>query len=223
MSTFLCFFLSADLSRVSPLCKNPCFLPTPRFHGCVCCGCVALCCFNLQADTDKTTPREAIVKRTAQKLIHDAKIQAKQDINFILFQMIYQCVCSARACVCARACACMCVHVRACACVCARVCMCVCVRVCMCAFVWCVLPEWACVRTCLRPLVPKSIRTNALRAHRCHVCCTLCPPVSVVPRCCLGQVRVQAGEPRHVGGAGPHCVPHPRPSGAPAGRQGHGP
>ena len=48
----------------------------------------------MQADTDKTTPREVIVKRTAQKLIHDAKIQAKQDINFILFQMIYQCVAS---------------------------------------------------------------------------------------------------------------------------------
>jgi len=44
----------------------------------------------IDADTDKTTPREVIVKRTAQKLIHDAKIQAKQDINFILFQMIYQ-------------------------------------------------------------------------------------------------------------------------------------
>jgi hypothetical protein len=50
----------------------------------------------VQADTDKTTPREVIVKRTAQKLIHDAKIQAKQDINFILFQMIYQCVASGR-------------------------------------------------------------------------------------------------------------------------------
>ena len=42
-----------------------------------------------QADKDGVTPKEHVVKRTAGKLIHDAKIQAKKDINFILFEMIY--------------------------------------------------------------------------------------------------------------------------------------
>ena len=43
-----------------------------------------------QEDKDGVTPKEAIMKRTTVKLIHDAKIQARKDINFILFNMIYQ-------------------------------------------------------------------------------------------------------------------------------------
>jgi hypothetical protein len=76
----------AHLHSPAPTCARLC-PPCARLRS----PALALCSpVLLQADVDKVTPRDVIVKRTALKLIHDAKIQAKQDINFILFQMINQ-------------------------------------------------------------------------------------------------------------------------------------
>lgn len=49
---------------------------------------VFTCLEDIKASAD--TPKDVVMKRTATKLIHDAKIQAKADINMVLFDLIYK-------------------------------------------------------------------------------------------------------------------------------------